>query len=75
MTCGKILLMGCYVLVMAGSIGMFVFASWFPFSTRIKDLKDMHKGPWGLNGYYVWMGAWGAILVGTFGQMIYACSH
>lgn len=59
-----------YALVILGSIGMVVFASRFPFSTRIKDLETSSATFCGLNGYQVWFYSWAVIIVGTVGQIV-----
>lgn len=59
-------------LVVVGSIGMVVFATRFPFSTRIRDLESTMERVCGLNGYQVWKYAWFVIIIGTLGQVLAA---
>lgn len=54
-----------FLFIVLGSLGMIGFATKFPFSTRIKDLKR-HPARWlGLNGYHVWKWSWIFILLGS----------
>lgn len=66
----KIIFTISYGLVIIGSIGMIKFASKFPFSTHIADLKLAKERLFGLDGYQVWVCSWAAILIGTFGQLV-----
>ncbi|MCZ6758853.1 MAG: hypothetical protein O7D29_00545 [Gemmatimonadetes bacterium] len=58
------------LLVVLGSIGMIVFATRFPFSTRIRDLESTPERVCGLNGYQVWKYAWSVIIIGALGQVL-----
>lgn len=59
-----------YIFIITGSIGMMVFATKFPFSTKMKDLKYASERFLGLNGYGVWMVSWFLIILGTTIQLI-----
>lgn len=71
---GEILMtftVGCsYLFGISGSLGMMVFASKFPLSTRIADLRLCPERFLGLNGYQVWMLSWAFILAGMLIQLI-----
>lgn len=58
------------LLVVLGSIGMVVFATRFPFSTRIRDLELTGERVGRLNGYQVWKYSWFVIIGGTLGQIL-----
>jgi hypothetical protein len=58
------------LLVVLGTSGMVLFATRFPFSTRIRDLELAKERACGLNGYQVWKYSWFAIIIGTLGQII-----
>ncbi len=68
----KLILTPSYLLVIAGSVGMVLFATKFPFSTTIKDLELAPERLCGFNGHQVWKYSWGAIILGTVGQLL-AC--
>ena len=57
-------------LVVLGSIGMVVFGTRFPFSSRIRDLESTPERVFGLNGYQVWQYSWFVIIIGTLGQVL-----
>ena len=59
-----------YLLVIAGSFGMIGFATRFPLSTRIADLSQSSERLLRLNGHQVWRGSWGAIILGSAGQLL-----
>jgi len=59
-----------YILIILGSVGMILFATKFPFSANIKDLKHVTGKVLQLNGYQVWMFSWGFIIIGTAIQLI-----
>jgi hypothetical protein len=59
-----------YLAIIFGSIGMIFFATKFPFSTSIRDLKLVTERFLGLNGYIVWWLSWSLIIVGTGMQLI-----
>ncbi len=58
-----------YVFIILGSIGMIIFATKFPFSTSIKDLRIKGEKFIGLNGCQVWIWSWILIIAGTFIQL------
>jgi hypothetical protein len=58
------------VLIICGSAGMILFASRFPFSTSIKELKFSDERWYGLNGYEVWVWSWCLIIIGTVIQLL-----
>lgn len=63
--------LGCsYLFGIAGSVGMMIFATTFPFSTSIRDLRLSPERFLGLDGYRVWMVSWSLILTGGFIQLI-----
>jgi hypothetical protein len=68
----KILVSLAYVLVVCGSIGMIIFATKFPLSSRNKDLRHSEERFLGLNGYQVWLYSWLLIILGTIMQLIYS---
>lgn len=67
---GSVILSLSYAFMILGSLGMIIFATKFPFSTRIKDLKNSEVKFLWLNGYQVWMFSWIAIIAGTAIQLI-----
>lgn len=66
----KALVTASYLLVVIGSAGMVLFATRFPFSTRIQDLRLVPERALGLNGHQVWKYGWVCIIAGTLGQLI-----
>ena len=66
----KIVISLSYIFVILGSVGMIIFATKFPFSTRIQDLKYADEKILGLNGYQVWMFSWLLIILATVIQLI-----
>jgi len=58
------------VLIVIGSVGMILFATKFPFSTRIRDLELSPERLLGMNGYQVWKYAWVSIVLGAVGQAL-----
>jgi len=66
----KAILSTSYLLVTAGSAGMVLFATRFPFSTRIRDLELVGDRVLWLNGYQVWKYGWACIIAGSLGQLI-----
>ena len=67
----KIIVSLSYVLIMLGSVGMILFATKFPFSTRIQDLTLSERRLFGLNGFHFWIVSWGSIIMGTLIQLIH----
>ena len=61
--------------VVLGSIGMLGFASKFPFSTALRDLKYVKERFLFLNGYYLWNLSWGFIIAGSIIQFWDAVSR
>lgn len=60
-----------YVFIIIGSIGMICFATRFPFSTKIKELKSAPERLLRcLNGYQVWLWSWILIIAGSTIQLI-----
>lgn len=59
-----------YLSIICGSMGMMFFATKFPFSTNIKQLKFAPERFLGLDGYQVWWLSWLLIIVGTFIQLL-----
>lgn len=57
------------VFVVIGSIGMLIFASKFPFTTAIWELKNAKERFLFLNGYYLWNISWGFIIAGSIIQL------
>jgi roadblock/LC7 domain-containing protein len=49
---------------------MMFFATRFPFSTAIKELKFAKERFLCLNGYQVWQYSWLVIIIGTIGQLV-----
>jgi hypothetical protein len=73
MSCVRIILSISYSLVIAGTMGLILFACRFPLSGRLKDLEHAPQRLFGLlNGYQVWKWSLLLILMGTAGQLI-AC--
>jgi len=68
----KIILTISYLLVILGSSGMFLFSTKFSFSTAVWQLEHAPEHLCGLNGHQVWKLSWGAIILGSVGQLI-AC--
>jgi len=66
----RLILSGSYLLIMAGSMGMMIFATRFPLSSKISDLRLSSERFLGLHGYVVWMLSWVLIIIGTVLQMI-----
>jgi hypothetical protein len=66
----KIIISLSYILVIIGSVGMILFSTKFPFSTRIKDLSLTNHRLLGLDGFQVWIGSWSCIILGTLIQLI-----
>lgn len=66
----RLIFNGSYLLIIAGSTGMMIFATRFPFSSKISDLHLSSERFLGLNGYIVWMLSWVLIIMGTVLQMI-----
>jgi len=66
----KIIMSISYILIILGSIGMILFATKFPFSTRIQDLTFSKVKYMGLNGYHFWVVSWFSIIIGTLIQLI-----
>lgn len=61
---------GSYLLIIAGSTGMIIFATGFPLSSKIGDLCLSSERFLELHGYGVWMLSWVLIITGTVLQMI-----
>lgn len=61
--------------VILGSIGMLVFASKFPFTTALWQLKNSKERFLFLNGYYLWNLSWGFIIAGSIIQLWGAVSR
>jgi hypothetical protein len=53
-----------YLTVVAGSVGLILFASWFGFATSLDDYKS-HSRRFGLRGDQVWWGSWSLIVLLT----------
>jgi len=66
----KVLVAFSYLFVIIGSGGLMLFATRFPFSTRIKDLKYAHEKLCGFDGYHVWKFSWLLIILGTMIQLV-----
>jgi hypothetical protein len=66
----SIILTFSYLLIVAGSIGMVLFATKFPFSTSIRELVFASERLFGFNGHQVWKYSWAAIILGTVGQLV-----
>jgi hypothetical protein len=66
----SIILTCSYLLIVAGSIGMVLFATKFPFSTSIRELVFASERLFSFNGHQVWKYSWAAIILGTVGQLI-----
>jgi hypothetical protein len=61
------------IAIVLGSIGMIYCAIKVPFTTYLWELKDDQKAYKFLgkvNGYYVWLGSWFLVLLGTVLQLI-----
>jgi hypothetical protein len=68
-----IILTVSYALILAGSIGMVLFATRFSFSTNLWEQPCTKERLFGLlNGREVWILSWVAIILGTLGQLV-AC--
>jgi len=63
------------ILVVLGSIGMILFASKFPFTTAIWELKHTKERVLFLNGYYVWVLSWFFIIAGALIQLWNAAAN
>jgi hypothetical protein len=61
-----------YVLAIVESVGMIVFATRFPFSTSLKDLKLVRERFGPFNGYSVWVGSWALIIAGGILQLVFS---
>lgn len=59
-----------YSFVLIGSVGMVLFSTRFPFATSTSQLELAKERLCGLNGYQVWRYSWGAIIIGTVGQIV-----
>ena len=60
-----------YVSIIAGSIGMMVFATKFPLSGRIQDLRLLADTTFlGMTGDIVWFLSWLLIIAGTLIQLL-----
>ena len=68
----KLILTASYLLVIAGSFGMVLFSTKFPFATSMWELAYAKERLVGLNGHQVWKCSWGCIILGTTGQLV-AC--
>lgn len=66
----KIIISLSYILIVIGSVGMILFSTKFPCSTRIKDLSSTNHRLLGLDGFQVWIGSWFCIILGTLIQLI-----
>ena len=66
----KLIFTCSYLFVIAGSVGMVLFATKFPFSTSLWELAFAKERLAGLNGHQVWKYSWGAIILGTVGQLV-----
>lgn len=66
----KIIFTVSYLLVGTGSVGMWLFATKFPFSSAAWQLEYAQERIVGLNGYQVWNYSWIAIILGTLGQIL-----
>ncbi len=53
----KVIVSLSFISMILGAIGMIIFATRFPFSTRIKDLQLAEERIFGLDGYQLWMTA------------------
>jgi hypothetical protein len=71
----QLIFSGSYLMIIAGSIGMLIFATRFPLSARINDLRLSSERFLGLNGYAVWMLSWVLIITGTALQMVHYFSR
>ena len=56
--------------IFVGFAGMIVFATNFPFSTRIADLRLAKETFLGLKGDAVWVWSWSLIIAGTIIQFL-----
>jgi hypothetical protein len=61
-----------YILAIAGSVGMIVFAMRFPSSTSIRDLALARERFGLLNGYQVWIVSWSLIVLGGLIQLAFS---
>jgi hypothetical protein len=68
--CVKLLWTVSYLLVIAGSVGMVLFATKFPLSAALWELAYAKQRLIGLNGQQVWRCSWIAILAGSVGQLV-----
>ena len=66
----KAVLTFSYLLVVAGSLGMVLFTTRFPFTTILSEQQCAEQRLCGLNGQQVWRYSWGAIILGTMGQLL-----
>ena len=53
-----------------GSVGMVIYATNFPFSSNIWELKFGPERLMGLNGYEVWAISWVLIILSGLGQQM-----
>ena len=59
-----------YLYILAGFAGMIVFATKFPFSTNLEDLRYDKATFLGMNGFTVWVWSWSLIIAGTIIQLL-----
>lgn len=64
----KVMVALSYLFIVSGSIGMILFATRFPLSSRIIDLKYLKETLFGLKGHHVWFLSWILIIAGTLIQ-------
>lgn len=66
----KLILTFSYLLVIAGSVGMVLFATKFPSANFLWELEGTRERLCGLNGHQIWKYSWGAIILGNAGQLL-----
>lgn len=59
-----------YVLTLAGSWGMIMFAKKFSFASSLSDYDSSPERLMRLSGYQWWKCSWIAIITGTVGQLV-----
>jgi hypothetical protein len=66
----NLVVVASYLSIIAGSVGMMVFATKFRFSTRLEDLDLDSTTVLGLKGDAVWSWSWRLIIAGTVIQLL-----
>jgi hypothetical protein len=70
MTWWNLVVVASYLSIIAGSVGMMVYATKFPFSTRPDDFVFDSTTFLGLKGDAVWVWSWRLIIAGAAFQLL-----